>query len=316
MGHTPVFERQLVRTPEGACILALSSHAPGAGQRGVVVLPSGYERRIHHYAVLSDVLVRHGYRTIRFDLTNHVGLSDGEVADLTMSSIATDLSAVIAHARDQTDDERLYVVAPSLTARAAFRALSRDCAVDGLLALMPVVDVRYTIAQAAGTDLIGRWEAGELEDALYARVSKSDVGRRFPEDAVAADWGGLDQTKRELAAVTCPVVAIVAERDDWVRAEDVEVALEDEVRWWRRCVVMEASSHDLASNLPVLRLMLELTVSSLDSLGGMSRGVRVPEFDEFVQLVTRERRWAHSGYEELVATPHAESDATEVSTVG
>ena len=313
---TPVFEHQMVRTPEGTCIFALSSHAPGAGQRGVVVLPSGYERRIHHYAVLSDVLVRHGYRTIRFDLTNHVGLSNGSVADLTMSSIATDLSAVIAHARDQMDDERLYVVAPSLAARAAFRTLSRDCAVDGLLALLPVVDVRYTITQAAGTDIIGRWGAGELEDARYARVSKSDVGRRFPEDALAEDWGGLGQAKRELAAVACPVIAIVAERDDWVRADDVEAALGDEARWSRRCVVMEASSHDLASNLPVLRLMLELTVGSLDSLGGTSRDVQIPEFNEFVELVTRERRWARGGYEELVVTPRAETDASEVSKVG
>jgi pimeloyl-ACP methyl ester carboxylesterase len=316
MGPAPVFERQMVRTPEGARILALGSHAPGAEQRGVVVLPPGYERRIHHYAVLSDVLVRHGYRTIRFDLTNHVGLSDGEVADFTMSSISTDLSAVIAHARNQIRDERLYVVAPSLAARAAFRVLSRDCAADGLVALLPVVDVRYTITRAAGSDVIGRWQAGDLASARYARVSKSDVGPRFPEDAVAEDWGGLDQGKRELAAVACPVVAIVAEHDDWVRTGDVEAAFEDEVRWPRRCVVMEASSHDLASNLPVLRLMLELTVSSLDSLSETSRDVRVPDFNEFVELVTRERRWAHSSYEELIASSQAESGATEVSTVG
>lgn len=312
----PEFERQMVRTSEGTRILALSSHAPGAEQRGIVVLPPGYERRIHHYAVLSDVLVRHGYKTIRFDLTNHVGFSDGEVAELTMSSISTDLSAVIAHARDRMDDEPLYVVAPSLAARAAFRALSRDCVVDGMVALLPVVDVQYTISQAAGTDLIGRWEAGELRDLEYARVSKNDVGPRFPEDAVAENWGGLEQARRELAAITCPVVAIVAEHDDWVRADDVEAALEDDVSSSRRCVVMEASSHDLASNLPVLRLMLELIVSSLDSLAGTSRDVRVPEFNDFVELVTRERRWAHGGYEEMTMTPLAtRATRIEVSKV-
>lgn len=317
MGPTPVVERQMVRTPEGARIVALSSHAPGAEQRGVVILPPGYERRIHHYAVLSDVLVRHGYRTIRFDLTNHLGLSDGEVADFTMSSVSTDLNAVIAHARDQMrGGERLYVVAPSLAARAAFRVLSRDGAADGLVALLPVVDVRYTITRAAGSDVIGRWQDGDLANARYTRVSKSDVGPRFPEDAVAEDWGGLDQAKRELAAVACPVVAIVAEHDDWVRTGDVEAAFEDDARWPRRCVVMEASSHDLASNLPVLRLMLELTVSSLDSLSGTSREVRVPDFNEFVELMTRERRWAHGSYEKLIASPQAESGATEVSTVG
>jgi pimeloyl-ACP methyl ester carboxylesterase len=316
MGLTPVFERQMVRTPEGARILALSSHAPGAEQRGVVVLPPGYERRIHHYAVLSDVLVQHGYRTIRFDLTNHVGLSDGEVADFTMSSISADLSAVIAHARAQMGGERLYVVAPSLAARAAFRVLSRDCAADGMVAMLPVVDVRYTITQAAGSDVIGRWQDGDLAQARHTRVSKSDVGPRFPEDAVAEDWGGVDQGKRELAAVPCPVVAIVAERDDWVRTDDVEAAFEGEVRWARRRVVVEASSHDLASNLPVLRLMLELTVNSLDSMSGTSREVRVPDFNEFVELVTRERRWARSSYEELDASPRTESGATEVSAVG
>lgn len=316
MGSAPVFECQTVRTPEGARILALSSYIPAAEQRGVVVLPPGYERRIHHYAVLSDVLVRHGYRTVRFDLTNHVGLSDGEVADFTMSSVSTDLSAVIGHARDRAREERLYVVAPSLAARAAFRALSRDCAADGLVALLPVVDVRYTITRAAGSDVIGRWKAGDLAHARYARVSKSDVGPRFPEDAVAEDWGGLDQGKRELAAVACPVLAIVAEQDDWVRTGDVEDIFEDEARWPRRCVVMEASSHDLASNLPVLRLMLELTVSSLDSLSGPSREVQVPDFNEFVELVTRERRWAHGSYEELAASPGDERAANEVGTVG
>jgi pimeloyl-ACP methyl ester carboxylesterase len=322
MGTAIQFERELVRTPEGTRILALSSHAPGVEQRGVVVLPPGYERRIHHYAVLSDVLVRHGYRTIRFDLSNHMGLSDGETIDFTMSSVSTDLSAVIAHARSQmgdrsqVGDERLYVVAPSLAARAAFRSLSSDCTVDGLVALLPVVDVRYTITQAAGSDVIGRWQAGEFVGKTQIRISKSDIGRRFPEDALGEDWGGLDQGKRELAAVACPVVAIAAEHDDWVRTDDVQVALEAEARGSRRYVVMEASSHDLASNLPVLRLMLELTVSSLDSLHGASREVRVPEFSEFVELVTRERRWAHGNYEELVEDRLIDSDSSEVSTVG
>ncbi len=296
------FQRATIAVDGDTRIAGLLAQPTEGESRGLVVLPPGYERRIHHYAALSYVFVKHGYTTLRFDLRNHLGFSDGDVEDFTMSSLTADIVATLQYAEQEYPTEPRYLVAPSLAARAAIRALACGATATGLVALMPVVDVRYTLAQVSGEDLLLKWETrGETDASRLYLISKNEVKAAFGQDAVEQDWGGVSQAQADITSIECPIFTIAAEQDEWVRAEDVTVALSGLTEWPRECTIIEATSHDIARNIPVMRLLLELTVQGVNNMAGINETPRVPDFQDFVEVVTTERRWAKDDYNSVPA---------------
>jgi acyl transferase len=257
----------------------------------------GYERQIYHYAALSHVLVAHGYATIRFDLRNHLGLSSGSVEDFSMESMAEDFRLMLDFLSKTGSAERPAVIAPSLSARAAVRALSGSLEATSLIALIPVVDVRYSLARLMGADLLPTVESGEIRDfdRLYL-LGRQQVKAAAGREVIDQDWGGIEEARQELAEVNCPVLAIAAENDEWVRTEDVPKVLEGPSSHPRTCKVVETSSHKIGQNLPVMRLILQLAVEELNRVHGGDATVRIPEFEEMASIMAAERDWASGGY--------------------
>lgn len=284
----------------GRRIFGLLSEPMEGERRGVVVLPPGYERRIHHYAVLSRHLVRRGYATVRFDLTNHIGLSEGEVLDLTMSSMVDDVASVIAAYREQAPRGALSVVASSLAARATIRALAegRDNDVRSAVLILPVVDVERTTTEVVGVNRVGKWRSGEVTDpTLPNRVLNHDVSYGFAKDVVDSGLDDLPGTKSELARIRCPVTAVAAEHDDWVDVEQVRQAMGADAPAPRATILIEAASHELSSNAPVVRLLLEQVGDRLARDGGEEPvPVQHLDFDEMVETIRQEKAWKLDSY--------------------
>ncbi len=274
--------------------------------RGLVVLPPGYQQRIHHYSVLSRYLVRHGYSTVRFDFTNHVGLSDGDIVNLTMSSMADDIGSVVATCAERLPGPQL-VAAASLGARATIRALAEGRSaqpVAGVVLILPVVDVEYTTTHAIGRNVIEEWRRGEVEDAsTIGRVLDYDISYQFARDAIENRFDGPVQSGRELGAILAPVTAIAAERDDWVDHRDVTTAMTLASPAPRRTIVLEATSHDLSHNPPVMRLLVEQILGSLAAAVGGPAEVHHLDFDEIVETVSAERAWKREEYASLPEHP-------------
>lgn len=287
--------RTTIPTPSGRCLAALVCEPVDMPARGLVVVPPGYERRIHHYGVPSRHLIRAGYATLRFDHSNHVGLSDGDVYDLTMSSMTEDIVAALDAASGVVPGVPLSVAAPSLSARAAVRAVSGGGAaltgVERVVLLLPVVDVRRTVATVAGADVFEMRRRGEIEDHV---VSEHVVSGRFADDAVEHGFDTLTGTQHELSTITTPVTAVTAETDDWVVLDDVLTAMDHPADAERRMVVIEGSSHAISQNPPALRTFLEALVAGV---GDDADAPPHMSFEEIVDTVQAERAWAADGYE-------------------
>jgi hypothetical protein len=264
-------------------------------RHGVVVIAPGYERRMHHYAVFSEVLVSRGISTVRFDLSDHIGASDGEIADLTMTSIAEDVRGALDFAVARFAGAPVVVLAPSLTARAALRVLHGPGeSVAGAVLLLPVVDVEATIAQAAKSDLIAEYRREELDPQALYRVVDHDISCAFPRDVLQAGWPGLEATSAEVSRATVPLRSIVAERDDWVKSADAVAVL---ARPDSHLTVLEATSHDLAHNFPVMRQVLSVATGYIEELLGLApTDLELPVFDEILATLRAERNWARRGY--------------------
>jgi alpha-beta hydrolase superfamily lysophospholipase len=288
------------RPADGKRIVGLVCEPASGATNGSVVIPPGYERRIHHYAVLSRYLIRAGYRTIRFDLTNHIGVSDGDIVDFAMSSVASDVEAVLDDTRANWPGERLFVVGPSLGGRGAIRVLSGR-AVDGVVLVLPVTNVMKTISQVSGQDVIALWRSHRNPEKML-RVGEHDVKFAFVRDVYDNGWAGVESTCDDLAKIGAPVYSFAAEGDDWVDLEDVRAAMSHVSRWSRELVLLEATSHELKQNPPAMRLLVELVLKSLSEAVGIAV---VPvahfEFQEIVALGGIERAWARNGYSELAS---------------
>lgn len=284
----------------GRRLFGLLSEPMKGERRGVVVLPPGYERRIHHYAVLSRHLVRRGYTTVRFDFTNHIGLSDGEVFDFTMSSMVDDVASVLSTCREQPPPGSLSVVASSLAARATIRALAegRDEGVASAVLILPVVDVERTTTEVVGANRVGAWRSGKVTDpTLPNRVLNHDVSYGFARDVIDSGLDDLAGTKRELARIRCPVTALAAERDDWVDVEQVREGMGADAPAARATILIEAASHEFSSNAPVVRLLLEQVGDRLARDGGEEPSpVRHLDFDEMVETIREEKAWKLDDY--------------------
>jgi alpha-beta hydrolase superfamily lysophospholipase len=286
----------------------LSTRRHDIDPRATVLVPPGYGRRIHHYSVLARALADNGYLVIRFDLSNHVGYSDGDVADLSMTSIERDVRAMVRQEQAATPELPLLVVAPSLAGRATMRALAGVEDVAGCVLLLPVADVERTITQVTGVDGFSQWRRGEARDPnALRRVVEHDVKWAFVADAIERNWGGVGPAREDVAAIVAPVHAIAAEQDDWVVAEDVTNVVGGAAVHPRRLTVLDATSHDVAQNPPVMRLLMTTTLESMADMIGREPAVpALPDFEQILETVTLERRWAHDEYAAMTTLAVAE----------
>jgi pimeloyl-ACP methyl ester carboxylesterase len=134
------FEFDYMDGEAGRRLATLSMRRRDLEPHALIVLPPGYERRIHHYSVLARAFADNGYEVLRFDLSNHLGLSDGEIAEFTMSSFEQDVRGILGWDRVLAGLP-VVVVASSLSARAATRAILAGAPVAGCVMVLPVADV-------------------------------------------------------------------------------------------------------------------------------------------------------------------------------
>ncbi|MEM9038841.1 MAG: alpha/beta fold hydrolase [Actinomycetota bacterium] len=183
-----------------------------ASGRCLVVPPFGVSAA--SLEILASVLVNDGFATVRLDPRHHVGTGTGTIFDFRLSSFAEDCRRAIDRYRPTC------VVAMSMGARVAMRAMSSSRHVPAAVFLVPVVDVRATLSAI----LRHYWFLSTDED-LPARmpVLGYEVDTpRFRVDCVRHEMVSLDGTRRDLAACRRPVVLLPGIDDPWAHLPLVE----------------------------------------------------------------------------------------------
>lgn len=193
-----------LRSRQGQTIRGLI-HRPGASgsEPAVIVAVSGMGMPLRQTLRPAAHLVVNDFTVIRFDPTNSAGLSDGDIADFTLTGLFDDLCLVVSWAADTFAVPEVGVFAVSLSARAALRAATAEA---GLLRIIGsvacVADVRATLgAVTDGGDPVIRWCAGELLDrestgTVFGRL----VRVRGLDSLICDNWIDARSADRDLAA--------------------------------------------------------------------------------------------------------------------
>lgn len=184
----------------------------------VLVLP-GFRGNRHerHIEAVAGALTWGGLLSLRVDLTNNLGDSEGSFADLTVSGEIADAQDALRYLRQRPDVDaaRVGVTGHSLGGMVAALVAARDPAVASLVTLSAVFDMPSKLQRLLGAQQLSGWRAaGTVE--MDPPGSGLRLGYGFYEDLLAIDVAS------ELARLTTPVRIVQGDADTGVTLEDAE----------------------------------------------------------------------------------------------
>ncbi|HMI39235.1 MAG TPA: PilZ domain-containing protein, partial [Nitrospiraceae bacterium] len=169
----------------------------------VVIIAPGYGQTALDASTLSYYLAHHRLRVLRYDHTNHVGLSDGELQQITLRSMQADLFNVVEFVQHTWPTAPLIVMASDMTARVAIKMAVHSRPLDLLLLINPVVDIQAMLMTVHGHDLVADHRYG-LRRGIANLLGLNVNVDRFVGDVVAGHFTDLASTIADLRLLRSP----------------------------------------------------------------------------------------------------------------
>lgn len=216
-----------------------------------VVLAPGYGETKRDYLTLAYYFASNGFHVIRYDHTNHVGESQGEHFDISLSSMKHDFQTVVQFARQQWPQGPVIGVASSLSARVALKAEAEEPALALLVLLVGIVDIQQSVATVHQEDVFGNYLNGKIQDS--ANILGFNVGQQFLSDAVRNKFSTLSTTLDDVKALSTPVMYISAGKDAWIEKDALDAfnqAIDSRLSKW---LDVPEALHRLQENPKVAR---------------------------------------------------------------
>jgi SAM-dependent methyltransferase len=173
----------------------------------IVIVVPGFGKTQMDYLPLSFFLAANRLRVLRYDHTNHVGQSDGDVLQTTLRGMQVDLEQVIDFARTTWPTAPLTIVAEDVGARVALKAMGKNPAPTGhLLLINPVLDLQAALLETYRHDVLADHAQGLRRGAANLWGLNVNLDQ-FLGDALGGDYQSLSGSARDMAALqTAPVI--------------------------------------------------------------------------------------------------------------
>jgi PAS domain S-box-containing protein len=193
------------RNPRGQAIMITDDHLRQslAPNTPVVIIAPGYGQTALDSITLSYYLAHHRLRILRYDHTNHVGLSEGELQQTTLRSMQADLLKVVEFVQHTWPTAPLIVVASDIAARVALKMAVQSRPLDLLLLINPVVDIQAMLMTVHGHDLVADHRYG-LRRGIANLLGLNVNVDRFVGDLVAGHFTDLTSTIADLRLLRSP----------------------------------------------------------------------------------------------------------------
>jgi esterase/lipase len=172
-------------------------------------------REEHHIQAVSDALAWAGLVSLRVDLTDNLGDSEGNFFDLTVNQELDDAQAALAYLaeRPEVDAARLGITGHSLGGLVAAVTAARSPGIRALVTLSAVFNMPEKFPRIVGEEGLQIWrETGKVE--MDPPGSELYLGYQFYEALVALDVAS------EVAQAQAPCRIIQGDADPIVTMED------------------------------------------------------------------------------------------------
>ena len=169
-----------------------------------VLLAPGFGQTALDYAAFSYYLAAHHLRVLRYDHTNHVGTSEGELQHATLRSMQHDLSKIVEFVRHTWPHSPIVVIASDLAARTALKTTAQARPLDLLLLINPSIDVAAMLMAMHGHDLIADYQFG-LRRSIANIFGLNVNVDLFVGDLIAGHYTDLGSTLDDLRLIRSPL---------------------------------------------------------------------------------------------------------------
>ncbi len=216
-------DRIALKNSTGRTIMAYHDYplATDLSNLPIVVIAPGYGETKRDYLTLAYYFASNGFHVIRYDHTNHVGESDGNHFNFTLSRMKKDFLAVTRLVRQQWPQSTIIGIASSLAAPVVLKAEVEEPSLALLVQLVGVVDVERTVATVHQEDLFAHYRKGHIP--YSTNILGFNVNGHFLTDAATNNFSTLDRTVEHAQALQTPVMYISAGRDAWIDRHDAEI---------------------------------------------------------------------------------------------
>ncbi len=177
----------------------------------IVVIVPGFGQTQTDYLPLSFFLAANRLRVLRYDHTNQVGQSDGDILQTTLRSMQLDLQNVLEFAHTTWPTAPLTVLSEDIAARMALKVMARSQAAGHLLLLNPVLDVQTALSTTYRHDVVTGHRHG-LRSGVANLWGLNVNLDQFVSDAIAEEYAGLATTTTDLAALATPPIILRSPR--------------------------------------------------------------------------------------------------------
>ena len=193
------------RNPRGQSIMITDDHLrqPLSPNTPVLIIAPGYGQTALDAMTLAYYLAHYRLRILRYDHTNHMGLSDGELQQTTLRSMQADLLKVVEFVQHTWPTAPLIVMASDMTARVAIKMAVQSPPLDLLLLINPVVDIQAMLMTVHGHDLVADHRYG-LRRGIANLLGLNVNIDRFVGDLVAGHFTDLASTIADLRLLRSP----------------------------------------------------------------------------------------------------------------
>lgn len=210
-----VSARRECRNARGQVIAITDDHARHqiSPNTPIVILSPGFGCTQTDYVALSEFLALNRLRVLRYDHSNHVGQSDGDVLQTTLRSMQADLQTVLEFAHTTWPTAALTILAEDVAARVALKVVTQHPVVHLLVLANPVLDVQTALATEHHHDLVADYRHGLRRGSGNVWGLNLNLDQ-FLSDIIAGHYATLATTVTDLSALTVPMVILSAPSTD------------------------------------------------------------------------------------------------------
>lgn len=289
---------------QGKRIVGFHDFPKGNGdeKQWILVLP-GYGETKTDVLTVSYFLAKNGFHTLRFDYSDHVGESDGEILSTTLTKLKEDIQSALDYLQRRFQPASVGAIGSSLASRALLRAAREDDRIRLLLNLVSIVDLRKTLSSIYHEDHFDHTHQG-LSNGIMDVLGFQVDADHFLHSAIQDRYENLVTTMEDVDHIKVPIVFFAAERDVWVELEDVRQVFDATRSRNKNLCVLKGAMHRLYENPQVvkeaLKTMVEYSARYLPDRRGLLAleepnlkeiGVRIrkeKERSKILRSVTRE----------------------------
>jgi ubiquinone/menaquinone biosynthesis C-methylase UbiE/alpha/beta superfamily hydrolase len=246
-GSTFRTETLTIRNPAGKKIVAYLDIPLRREGHGIVIIAPAYGETKENNLLISAYFAANQYFCLRFDWTDHVGESDGDIFTSTLGKMQGDLNAVIDYVQEKFDGCQIGVVATSLAARVGLKLLAHCPHLNFFICFTPVVNLQATLAMVYREDLI----AASLKGKRYGTLNVlgfSINADNFLNDSIEGSFSDISSARADAAGISIATLFVVGQRDAWVRTSEVELIFDTISSKAKRILILPGMLHRLLEN--------------------------------------------------------------------